>query len=183
FGEDISNRVPIAGLKGHQSRVHDALVLSTEFFGDQSFQLVGVEIENFRDQAEDENVFAFVLGRAAERFNGQSSDRHGDVNEPCVIEVRFDVVRIVQQYAALAKKTYVVLVTVLVKRYQKIGFITGRQHFARADAHLKNRRTTRDCRRDGHVGQDVVLTAAGQAGEERAGGLNSILRVTREPDH
>ena len=32
-------------------------------------QLLDIEIENFRDQAEDENVFALVLGRAAERFD------------------------------------------------------------------------------------------------------------------
>src|SRR5262249_22551323 len=58
-----------------------------------------------------------------------------------------------------------------------------RHHFPRTDAHLKNRRTTGDRRRDGHVGHDVVLTAAGESGEERAGGLNSILRITGEPDH
>jgi hypothetical protein len=82
--------------------------------------------ENFRDQAEDENVFALVLGRAAERFNGQAGDRHADVNETFVVEVRLDVVRIVKQDAALAEKIDVVLVTVLIKRDQKIGFITGR---------------------------------------------------------
>jgi len=77
----------------------------------------------------------------------------------------------------------VVLVTVLVKRDQKISFIAGRQHFAGTDAHLENGRTTRDRGRDGHVGHDVVLAASGKAGQERTRGLNSILRITREPDH
>ena len=55
-------------------------------------QFLDIEIENFRDQTEHENVFALVLGRAAERFNGQSSDRHADVNETFIVEVRLDVV-------------------------------------------------------------------------------------------
>ena len=76
-----------------------------------------------------------------------------------------------------------VLVTVLIKRDQKIGFITGGQHFARTDAHLENRRTTGDRGRDGHVGHDVLLAATGEAGEERAGSLNSVLRISGEPDH
>ena len=32
-------------------------------------QLLDIETEDFRDQAEDENVFAFVLGRAAKGLN------------------------------------------------------------------------------------------------------------------
>jgi hypothetical protein len=69
----------------------------------------------------------------------------------------------------------VVLVTVLVKRDQKIGFVTRRQHFSRTDAHLKNGRATGNRGRDRHVGHDVVLAAPGQAREECAGGLNAVL--------
>jgi hypothetical protein len=43
-----------------------------------------------------------------------------------VVEVRLDVVRIVEHDAALADEADMVLVTVLVKRDQKIGFIAGR---------------------------------------------------------
>jgi hypothetical protein len=62
------------------------------FSPDDSFQFLDIEIKNLRDQTEHENVFALVLGRAAERFNGQSSDRHADVNETFIVEVRLDVV-------------------------------------------------------------------------------------------
>ena len=54
-----------------------------------------------RDQTEDENVFALVLGRAAERFDGQPGDRNADVNETFVVGVRLDVIGIVKEDAAL----------------------------------------------------------------------------------
>ena len=41
FGEDIADRIRVAGVERHQRGVHHALVLATEFFGDQPFQLVG----------------------------------------------------------------------------------------------------------------------------------------------
>src|SRR6266550_3974800 len=82
----------VTGLKCHQRRVDDALVLAAEFLGNQPFQLVSVEIENFRDQTEDENIFAFVFGGAAERFDRQTCDRHADVNETFIVEVRLNVV-------------------------------------------------------------------------------------------
>ena len=150
-------------------------MLTTLSFLPANFSLISlfsfsvVEMENFRDQAEDENVFALVLGRAAERFDGQTSDGHADVNETFIVQVRLDVVRIVKQDAAFAQKVDVVLVTVLVKRDEKIGFIARREHFARTDADLENGWPTRDRGRDGHVGHDVVLAASGQPGEERAG--------------
>src|SRR5207302_1599119 len=103
--------------------------------------------------------------------------------EPLVIEIWLNVVRIVEQHAAVAQETDVVLVTVLVKRDQKIGFIACRQHFTGTDAYLENGRTTRNRRGDGHVGHDVVLAASGKAREKGAGGLNSVLRISREPDH
>ena len=101
-----------------------------ENFSVITFQFVGVEVENFRDQAENENVFAFVLSGAAERFHGQTGNGHADVKETFIIEIRLDVVRIVKQDAAFAQESDVVLVTVLVKRHQKIGFIARGQHFA-----------------------------------------------------
>ena len=170
-------------MERHQCCVYDALVFATELFGDQSFQLFDVEIENFCDQAKDENVFALVLGGAAERFDGQTSDRHADINETFVVQVRLDVVRIVKQDPALAQKTDVVLVTVLVERDQKISFVACRQDFAGADAHLKNGRPTRDRRWNRHVRHDIVFATAGEPREERPGGLNSVLRVSCQPDY
>ena len=180
--QNIADRIGVAGLESHQRRVHDALVFAGEFFADQSFQLISVEIENLRDQPENEDVFAFVLRGAAKRLDGQTCDWHADVNEPLVIEIWLNVVRIVEQHAAVAQETDVVLVTVLVKRDQKIGFVACRQHFTGTDAYLENGRTTRNRRGDGHVGHDVVLAAPGKAREKGAGGLNSVLRISREPD-
>src|SRR5437763_16867774 len=76
-----------------------------------------------------------------------------------------------------------VLIAVLIKSDEKIGFITSGQHFARTDADLKNRRTTRDRRGDGHVRHDIVLAASSQAREKCASCLDSVLRISRETDH
>ena len=123
----------------------------------------------FADQAEDENVFALVLGRAAERFDGQAGDRHADVNETFVVEIRLDVIRIVKQDAAFFQKVDVVLITVLVKRDEKIGFVAGGKHFAGADADLENRRSAGNGGGDRHVGHDVLSAASGESGEKSAG--------------
>ena len=63
--ENSANRISVAGLKSHQRGVRDALIFAGKFFADQPFQLLDIEMENFRDQAEDENVFALVLRRSA----------------------------------------------------------------------------------------------------------------------
>ncbi len=126
FCQNIADWISVAGLEGHERGVHDALVFAAEFFADQCFQLFDVEIENLRDQPENENVFAFVLGGAAERFDGQTCDGNADINETFIVEVRLDVVGIVKQHAAFFQEIEVVLVTVLVKRDEKVGFITGR---------------------------------------------------------
>ncbi len=124
--EHFADRISVAGLERHQRGIDDALVFAREFFRDQLFQLLGIEIENFRDQSEHENVFAFVFSGAAERFDGEAGDRHADINETFVVEVRLDVVRIVKQHATFAQEIDVVLVTVLIKRDQEIGFVAGR---------------------------------------------------------
>src|SRR2546430_5519895 len=46
-------------------------------------------------------------------------------NKTFVVEVRLDVIRIVKQHAAFAQKIEVVLITVLIKRDEEIGFIAG----------------------------------------------------------
>src|SRR4030095_10683312 len=85
--QNVADRVRVAGLESHQRRVHHALVFAAEFFRDQSFQLIGIEIENLRDQPEYENVFAFVLRGAAQRLDGQTGDGHADVNATFVVKV------------------------------------------------------------------------------------------------
>ena len=100
--------------------------LPPNFSRDQFLQLFDVEIENLRDQPENENVFAFVLCGAAQRFDRQTGDRHADINESFIVEVWLDVVGIVKQDAAFAQKMDVILVTVLVKRDEKVGFVTRR---------------------------------------------------------
>ena len=183
FRQDIADRIRIARLECHQCRVHHALVFAGEFFADQSFQFVSVEIENLRDQSENENVFAFVLGRPAERLNREAGNRHADINETFIVQVWLDVIRIVKQDAAFAQKADVVLVTVLVKRDQEIGFVTRRQHFTGTDAHLENGRATGNRGRDGHVRHDIVFAASSESREEGTSSLNAVLRISRKTNH
>ena len=139
-------------------------------------------MKDFRDQTEDENVFAFVLGGSAECFHGQSGDGHADVNKAFVVEIRLDVVGIVEQHAPLFQKADVVLVAVLIKRDKKIGFVAGGENFAGAHADLEDRRTAGDGGGNRHVSHDIVIAAAGEAREKSARALNAVLRISRETD-
>ena len=76
-----------------------------------------------------------------------------------------------------------VLVTMLVKRDQKISFIASGQYFTRTDPDLEDRRSTRDRCRDRHVSHDIVIAAPGQACEKSAGGLNAVLRISGETNY
>src|SRR5436190_7707601 len=154
--ENIADGITVPGLERHQGGVHDALVFAGEFFANQRLQFLDVEVENFRDQPENENVFALVLGGAAERFDGEPGDRHADVNETFVVEVGLDVIGIVKKNAALFQKPDVVLVAVLVKRHEEIGFVAGRQDFASAHADLENGWTAGDGGGNGHVVLDFL---------------------------
>src|SRR5439155_15520147 len=112
--------------------------------------------------------------------DGETGDRHADVNETFVVEVRLNVVRIVKQHTALLQEVDVVLITVLIKRDEKIGFVAGRKHFARAHADLKDRRSTGNRGWDRHVSHDIVIAPSGKACQKSAGGLNSVLRISRQ---
>ena len=182
IGEHFADRIGVAGGERHDGGVDDALVFAGELFLDQRREFFDVEMENFRDQAEHENVFALVLGRAAERFNGQAGDGDADVNETFVIEVRLDVVGIVKEDAAFFQEIDVVLVTVLIKRDEKIGFVTGGKHFAGAHADLENGWTAGNGGGNRHVSHDVLVAAAGEAREKGAGGLNAVLGIAGETD-
>src|SRR5437899_10382045 len=95
----LADRISVTGLERHQRGVDNALVFAGKFFADQPFQFVDVEIENFRDETQDKNVFAFVLRRTAERFDCETSDRPSDLNEWFVVEVRVNFVWILESQA------------------------------------------------------------------------------------
>ena len=178
--QDVADGVGVAGRERHDGGVDDALVFAGEFFFDQRRQLLDIEMEDFRDQPEDENVFAFVLRGAAERFDGEAGDRHADVNEAFVVEVGLDVIGIVKENAAVFQKADVVLVAVLIKRDEEIGFVAGGEDFAGAHADLENGRAAGDGGGNRHVGHDVLIAAAGEAREESAGALDAVLRIAGE---
>src|SRR6202165_4588451 len=175
--QHVADRKGVAGGKGHDGGVNDAFVFAGELFFDQRRQFLDIETKNFRDQTENKNVFAFVLGCSAKRFNRQTCDRDADIHKTFVVEVGLNVVRIVKQHAAFLEKVDVVLITVLIKRDKKVGFIAGRQHFTCAHANLKDRRSTGNGGLDRHISHDVVVAASGESREKGAGGLNSVLRI------
>ena len=107
-----------------------------------SFSSFGTFRSNIsRDEAERVNVFALVLGRAADGFDGRAGNRNADV---VIIlfpfRLRLDVVGIVKHDAAFFERADVVFVGMLVKRQQHVRLVAGAQHFARTDAHLENGR-------------------------------------------
>ena len=68
--QHLADGIRVASCKRHDSSVDDALVFARELFFNQPGQLLDIEGENFRDQAEDENILALILGRPAQRFDG-----------------------------------------------------------------------------------------------------------------
>jgi hypothetical protein len=182
LGQDVADGIGVAGGEGHDGGVNDALVFAGKFFFDQGRELLDIEMKDFRDQTEDENVFALVFRRSPERFDGQACDRDADVNKTFVVEVRLDVVGIVKEDAAVFQKADVVLVTVLIERDEEIGFVARGKDFARPHADLKDRRAAGNGGGDRHVGHDFLCAAAGKAREESAGALDAVLRISGEPD-
>ena len=59
------------------------------------------------------------------------------MNELLLVRVRLNIVGVVEQYSALAKKADMVLVAVLVQRDQEVRLVSRRENLARSDAHLK----------------------------------------------
>jgi hypothetical protein len=77
----------------------------------------------------------------------------------------------------------VVLVTVLIERDEEVGFVARGENFAGSHANLEDGRSAGDGGGDRHVGHDVLRAAPGQAREESAGALNSVLRISCETDY
>ena len=76
-----------------------------------------------------------------------------------------------------------VLVAVLIEGDEKIRFIAGGENLPGAHADLEDRGPARDRGGDGHVGHDFLVAAAGQSGQQRAGSLDAILRISSQTDH
>jgi hypothetical protein len=70
----------------------------------------------------------------------------------------------------------------LIKRDQEIGFVARGKNFAGAHADLEDRRAARNRGGDRHVSHDIVIAAAGEAREKRAGALDAVLRITGKTD-
>ena len=93
------------------------------------------------------------------------------------------MIRVVEDDAAELQRGNVLLVRMLIKTNQHVGFVTRAEDFAGADAHLENRGPAGDGGRNGHERHDFLLTASRQTREETANGLNAVLRVTRDADN
>src|SRR5207237_1796331 len=127
--QELDDGVSVAGRKRHNGGVDDALIFTGKLFFDQRRQLLDIKMKNLRDQAEDENIFALVFGRAAECFDCQSGNGYADINKTFVVEVGLDVVRIVKQDADFFEKVDVVLIHVLIKREEQNGIVTRRKDY------------------------------------------------------
>ena len=57
----------------------DAAGFAFETLSDEPFELGGIEIEHPRHEPKRENIFAFVLRRAADGLDGQLGDGHAHV--------------------------------------------------------------------------------------------------------
>ena len=170
-------------MKRRQRVFHDAFVLAAETFADQFFQFRHVEIEHPRDEAERVNVFALVLGRAADGFDGQRGNGNADVMIILLpFRLRLDVVGIIKHDAALFERADVVFVGMLIKRQQHVGLVARAQHLARTDAHLENGRAAGNRGRNGHERHDFLLAAAGQPRQKTADGLDAVLRIAGDAD-
>src|ERR1043166_9198942 len=179
--EYVTQRVAVTGVEGGERIVQHARIFAGETFADEAFQFRNIQSEHLGHQPERKNIFALVLGSAADRFNCQSGNGNADV----VIfflpfSLRLDVVRIVKHDAALLQRVDMVLVGVLIKRQQNVGFVSGTEHFARSDADLKDRGATGNSRGGRHEGHDFLFAAPSQPGKNPADGLNTVLRISRD---
>ena len=109
--DDFAEGMGVAGVKGAEGVGQDALVFAGESLANELFELGHVQIEHFGQQTEREDVFPFVLGRAANGFNGQPRDRHSQVMVIFLgFGLWFDMVRIIKDDAAFFQRTEMVVV-------------------------------------------------------------------------
>ena len=172
----------VTGVEGQHGVADNVFVLTAEALFNEGGQLLNVEVEDARDEAENVDVLALVLAGAADGFDGAAGDGNGDLGEAVVALDGCDVVGIVEEHAAGAEGTDVGVVAVLVECDEHVGAVPGGQNVAGAHADLEDRRSTGDGGGDRHIGHDVLIAAAREAGEEAADGLNPVLRITGESD-
>ena len=103
-------------MEGRERGGGDALGLAFEAFGNQPLNTAGIEVKHARDQAKCKNVFALVLGRAADGFHSKLGNRTADVAKFFLqILTRLHMRGVVQDDAAFFDEINVVIVAVLVK--------------------------------------------------------------------
>ena len=163
----LPERMAVAGMKGRQRVVHDALVFAAETFADQFLEFRHIQIEHLGDQSPERKCFCLCLWpcRRWLRPSGRKSGRRHD-DTPFAIPASAPRGRNRTGQSALFQGIDVVLVGMLIKGQQHIGFIAGAQDFARANPHLENRRPAGNRRGNGHEGHDFLFAAARQAGQE-----------------
>ena len=110
--EQVADVMGITAVKRRQRIFDDALVLAAKTLGNELFQLRHVEIEHPRDQAEGVNVFALVLGRAADGFDGQRGNGNADMVIILLpLGLGLDVIGVVEHDAAFFERVDVAFTT------------------------------------------------------------------------
>ena len=131
-------------------------------------------------KSQHEDVFSFVFRGSSKRLDGETGDWHAHMNELFLVGIGLNVVGVVKQHPALAKKIDVVVVAVLVQGDEEIRLVPCREDLARPDAHLKDGWPSRNGRGDGHIGHHILRTAARKPRQQSAGRLNSVLGISSE---
>ena len=162
-----------------QGRLGDLGVFASETLRQQASELGDIQVEHLGEQTQGENILTLVTAGATDGLDGQGGNGHanmavlGEVFDRDVLGLH--VIGIVNHDAARLERTEVGLVAVIVEGQQHVGLVTGRKHFAGANAHLENGGSAGDRGRDGHEGHDLLLGTACEAGEEAADGLDTVL--------
>ncbi len=77
--QHVAQRVIVAGLESGQGVVQHAGILAAEPLADERLELGDVQVEDAGHQAQRKDVLALILGRAADRLDGQIGNRHPDM--------------------------------------------------------------------------------------------------------
>ncbi len=124
----ISKGICIARMKRRERVVQNAWIFAGEAFANEFFKFWNVQIEQFGDEAERENIFALVLSRSADGFDRQAGNRNAEMMIfPFPFFLRLDVVGIEKHDAAFFERSDMVFVGMLVEAEQHIGFVARTQ--------------------------------------------------------
>ena len=181
--KDVPEGIGISRIEGEKSVPQNGLILAPELPGDDFDETGPVQVKHAAQEAEGEHVLAAILGGSTDGFHRGGGQRHGHEDEAFVGSVWRDLVRIIETDAALAEESDVALVAVFVEGHQEIGLIPRAENLSRTDPNLENRRSTGNGRRDRHVGDHVLIGAAGEAGDQASDGLDPVLGISSDSDH